>query len=949
MKFLTENRFSFVSAALARDSFGVVHFTGTEALSSLYQFTITLVTDQPDIDLAAVLRQPATFTIHRPDDQRVDFNGILSEFEQLHAFNDCIFYRARLRPRLWWLTLTHHNQVCLDMPVVPSAQGAASSSLIGRALIDGGLTTLDFEFRTQKNYQPLEYVCQYDESHYDFFARWLEREGLYYFFEQTPSGEKVVITDSLISHVELPQEGRLIYAPPSGLDSQHHDEVIKTLICRQKMLPKKVLLRDHNYQRPTLEVVGSATVDPRGRGETYVYGDFFLTPEEGNRLAAIHAESLLCRQCQFFGEGTVPFMMPGYTFTLQEHFRRDFNRKYLVCDVSHQGNQTGYLVAGLQGALTDIERTVSYRNSFTAIPAETQFRPQRLTAKPRIAGTLHASIDAEGSGEYAELDDQGRYKVRLPFDINDQHQAGKASCFLRMAQPYAGPKRGMHFPLPKGTEVLLTFIGGDPDRPLIAGAVPNPETPSPTTARNQTESVIQTGGDNTIRIEDKKGMERIILQSPTADSWVRIGAPNDPPAVPNPVSAHLGRWLPDHGIRLFTANDIWREAQERFGEYHCGFNGAAPQGEENGAPKIGTMLNNFATTYKPAGMMSRHGNQAQDWEDILASGHVEVSSLDTIKTQEGNVYDFGGHRSFNLGVRYQEHHIEPTATLNAKQPYDLLDSGGAEFTSMAWPALKDGADASLDGTWPPSLGMWVEKKVGASYAYAKGDAVNVAKGSTLDITHGGRHVEVKFRGDDSLSFWSKSEGGVTNEKKWTKDGTLILETTVDTNSATSSETIYDRNLGTLASYTTKANSGGGLASFSFVMSAKATSDISLGVASAFSLSVAAKVDLELSAAAKLHLELSAAATAKIGIAAALELEMWWNPAGKLKLKNKHFEYHGMGSKLDKREDLIARLGKFVVAKETGLISVRDFKLESSKLKYKMRKLGLRTGIEMAGL
>jgi len=525
MKFLTEKRFSFVSSALAADSFGVVHFTGTEALSSLYEFDITLVTDDPALDLDAVLRQPATFTIHRPDEQPVDFNGILAHFEQLHQFNDCIFYRALLRPRLWWLTLTRHNQVCLNLPVVPPPQGAAQSSLIGQVLKDGGLSALDYTFRTQKTYAPLEYVCQYGESHYDFMARWLEREGLYYFFEQSASNEKLVITDSVLSHVDLPHEGKLLYAPPSGLDAQHHDEVIKMLTCRQKMLPQKVLLKDHNYERPTLEVTGTAEVDPKGRGEAYLYGDSFLTPEEGNRLAGIYAEALLCRKIEFFGESTVPFLMPGYTFALDRHYRRDFNRKYLVTEVRHEGNQTGYLISGLQGALSGIEQGVSYRNSFTAIPAPVQFRPERITRKPRIAGTLHATIDAEGSGQYAELDDQGRYKVRLPFDLNDAHQSGKASSYLRMAQPYAGPKRGMHFPLPKGTEVLLTFINGDPDRPIIAAAVPNPETPSPTTARNQTEAVLCTGGGSKIHMEDKIGSEGLLIQSgsPLQQSHIAIG------------------------------------------------------------------------------------------------------------------------------------------------------------------------------------------------------------------------------------------------------------------------------------------------------------------------------------------------------------------------------------------------------------------------------------------
>lgn len=928
MKFLTEKRFSFVSSALAADSFGVVHFTGTEALSSLYEFDITLVTDDPGLDLDAVLRQPATFTIHRPDEQQVDFNGILAHFEQLHQFNDCIFYRALLRPRLWWLTLTQHNQVCLNLPVVPPPQGAEQSSLIGRVLNDGGLSALDYAFRTQKTYAPLEYVCQYSESHYDFMARWLEREGLYYFFEQSGANEKLVLTDSVLSHVDLPHEGKLLYAPPSGLDAQHHDEVIKMLTCRQKMLPQKVLLKDHNYERPTLEVSGSADVDPKGRGEAYVYGEYFSTPEEGDRLAKMYAEALLCHKIEFYGESTVPFMMPGYTFSLDRHYRRDFNRKYLVTEVRHEGNQTGYLVSGLQGALSDIEHGVSYRNSFTAIPASVQFRPERITKKPRIAGTLHATIDAEGSGQYAELDDQGRYKVRLPFDLNDEHKSGKASSFLRMAQPYAGPKRGMHFPLPKGTEVLLTFIGGDPDRPIIAAAVPNPETPSPSTARNQTEAVICTGGSNKLRIEDQQGKESIILESPTADSWVRIGAPNNGPTQDSG----------ENGIRLHTTEKYWLEAEERYGEYHSGKNDAAPVSNGSGPPKIGDLLKHFDQNYKPSGMLSRHGGQAETWDTVLANSHVEVSSLDTVNTQEGNIYDFGGYWNYNLGNCYKENYMDQKATLNTKLEHDLLDKGGPAFTKLTFPTLKDGAQSTLDGDWPPANGMWVEKKVGNAYDYVKGDSVGVTVGSSLDIHHGGRKVEVSYRGDGSLGTWSWKEKGVTQARVWTPEGICIEYTTSDFNACTESKTIYDCNLGTLASYSTSANTGGGLASFELTMAAKATSEIKLGAVAAFSLSVGGKVEVVLSAAAE----------AKIGIGAALEFEMWWNPSGKLQLKNGKFEYHGLGSHLDKEEAIKLKVKDLYIENALGWMTNKDFEASENKLKMELNKLDMNVGLYIGG-
>ena len=245
-------------------------------------------------------------------------------------------------------------------------------------------------------------------------------------------------------------------------------------------------------------------------------------------------------------------MMPGYTFTLKDHYRGSFNQTYLVTRVGHEGNQTGYLLAGITMGHED--RGVYYRNSFSSIVSTVQFRPEQKAAMPRISGTLTAKIDAAGSGQYAELDTQGSYTVIVPFDTSGRKD-GKASAPVRMAQPYAGSDHGMHFPLHKGTEVLLTFIDGDPDRPIIQSAVPNPETQSPVKVNNQTMSAITTAGGNKIHIEDKAGSERILLHSPKQRSFIRIGAPNDP-SVSEEYEGY--NFIPeaDAGLRKTTAGPL---------------------------------------------------------------------------------------------------------------------------------------------------------------------------------------------------------------------------------------------------------------------------------------------------------------------------------------------------------------------------------------------------------
>ena len=516
MDYLTNKKFSFTSDALSPNTFGVVKFVGTEGISKCYTFEVTLVSDNLEVDLQGVMENPAKLTLHRDEGDDVSYHGILLSFEQLHEVNRLAFYRAHLVPRLTWLSFTKHNQVFLDKSV---------PEIIEACLKDGGLTGADFEMRLKGSYDPIEYVCQYGESHLNFVSRWCQREGIYYFFEQTDAGEKVVFTDTRISHTPLSQGDTITYSPVSGLEAAHEKEIVSSFHCRMNLTPQSVLLKDYNYRKPSLDVSGSADVDAKGRGQVYSYGDHIRTPEEGDRIAKIKAEGLLCRKEVFHGEGSVPYMMPGYTFTLKDHYRGSFNQSYLVTDVSHEGNQTGYLLAGITMGHED--RGVYYRNSFSSIVSTVQFRPEHDAEKPRISGTLTAKIDAAGSGQYAELDTQGRYTVIVPFDTSGRKD-GKASAPIRMAQPYAGSDHGMHFPLHKGTEVLLTFIDGDPDRPIIQAAVPNPETQSPVNVNNQTMSAITTAGGNKIHIEDKAGSERILMHSPNQKSFIRIGAPNDP-------------------------------------------------------------------------------------------------------------------------------------------------------------------------------------------------------------------------------------------------------------------------------------------------------------------------------------------------------------------------------------------------------------------------------------
>jgi type VI secretion system secreted protein VgrG len=535
-------KFSFEIQGFPRDTFLVIRFQGEEALAKLYQFDVSLYcTDDEGVDFDKVFSGDAALTILRPDGD-VTFHGIVTSFEQREQTGQYTVYQARLSPKHWWLTQAEHNKIFLDRDV----RDFLAESFKGAGLIEGA----DFEFRLMRSYPVKQYVCQYNETCFAFMSRWLERDGMYYYFEHGDFGVKMVVTDVSSSHLPMPHGKTLSYSPPSGLDADLAEETVSRFTLTQVPVAGTVVLKDYNYRTPSLDLECSARIDSGGNGAVCIYGEHYQTRSEGEALASVRAEAIACRRRLFGGESSVPYVRPGYTFELKKHYRGAFNREYLAIEVLHEGSQEAYLTNGLGLELAGSAGEMFYRNTFTAIASDVQFRSQRLTPRPRLSGTLNAKIDAAGTGEYAEVDSQGRYKVIMPFDLSGRDQ-GRATAWLRMAQPYAGADHGMHFPLHKGTEVLILCVDGDPDRPIIASAVSNPETPSPVTDANQTMAMVTTAGQNKIHMQDQEGSQRILMQTPTANTWLRLGAPNDPPPDPgDPEPAEV------NGATIYTA-DGW--------------------------------------------------------------------------------------------------------------------------------------------------------------------------------------------------------------------------------------------------------------------------------------------------------------------------------------------------------------------------------------------------------
>lgn len=513
-KLAANKRFEFASGAFEADKFAVVNMTGFEAISKPFRFTLTLVSDDSNIDFETVLQSTATFRIYAPDGaSSVPYYGVLAEFEQLQQSDGYVFYRAVLVPRLWHLSLYQMSEVYLNEQTIPQiVETVLKSSRLGRA---------DYAMKLSGSYRERSFVCQYQETHLDFLSRWMEKEGMYFYFDHDGTAEQLVVLDNRSMHPA--QAVKVLYRPVNALDTGNAADSVQDFVCRQKPMPQQVVLRDYNHRKASVELKVSEPVTANGIGEVNLYGENFRDEAEGQRYAKLRAEEILCSAKVFTGEATAVGLRSGYFMELARHYRDNFNGQYLVTEVHHEGSQAGALLAGIQSSYSEGSGETVYRSTFRAIPAATQFRAERTTAKPRVTGTMNATIDAEGSSDYADLDAYGQYKVQLPFDNSDK-AAGKGSARMRMASPYAGSDHGMNFPLHKNAEVLLSFIDGDPDQPVILGAVPNSENPSVVNHDNPYQNQITTAGGNLLHMGDQAGKEIMWLHSPFHNSTIGIGS-----------------------------------------------------------------------------------------------------------------------------------------------------------------------------------------------------------------------------------------------------------------------------------------------------------------------------------------------------------------------------------------------------------------------------------------
>lgn len=496
-----ESRIIAVQTPLGDNVVLLQRLAGIEGISRLFTFHLDLLSENASIAFNDIVGQRVTITIHLASGATRYVNGFVSRFIQSGRDSRFAHYQAEVVPWLWFLTRNANCRIFQQKTVL---------EIIKKVFQDLGFSG-QFKDKTQGSYETREYVVQYRETDFNFVSRLMEEYGIFYYFEHELSKHTMVLADASSAHQPCPGQEKAIFDSTSRI---LEEERVTGFQIGQELKTGAYSMNDYNFETPLTDLdVTEPTLYTVANNSTFELYDFpgiYLKKPEGETGAKVHMQEQEAAHLVGNGTSSCGAFTPGYRFDLEDHYRKDLNKSYVLTEVRHDANCGGAYYTGQS------EEEETYTNQFGVIPYTVPYRPSRITPRPFVQGPQPAVVVGP-SGEEIYTDKYGRVKVQFFWD-----REGKAnensSCWLRVSQLWAGKQWGAMWIPRIGQEVIVDFYEGDPDRPVVTGRVYNADEMPPYPLPDEmTKSTIKSystkggGGFNEIRFEDKKGKEQVFF------------------------------------------------------------------------------------------------------------------------------------------------------------------------------------------------------------------------------------------------------------------------------------------------------------------------------------------------------------------------------------------------------------------------------------------------------
>ena len=503
MAITQQSRMAKVSSPLGDNALVMERLAGSESLGRLFHYELSLASENSSLKLNALLGKPMGLAVQLADGSDRYFHGIVARCSQTAHRGQFASYQVTLKPWLWLLSRTSDRRI-FQSKTVPD--------IVKQVFRDLGFS--DFEDALTRSYREWDYCVQYRETSFDFVSRLMEQEGIYYYFRHEQERHVLVLCDAYGAHSTAPGYARVPFYP---LDDQMRErDHIHDWHLAHEVQPGSLALNDYDFQRPSARLEVRSSIAREHSNAAYPLYDYpgeYVQSKDGEQYARNRIEAIQAQYEQIRLKGNARGLGSGHLFSLTDYPRDDQNREYLIVDSEYTITQDLYESG--RGS-----ESFQFDSSLTCIDASQVFRPLPLTTQPIVQGPQTAMVVGP-KGEEIWTDQFGRVKVHFYWDRHDQSNEN-SSCWIRVSQNWAGKNWGS-IQIPRiGQEVIVSFLEGDPDRPIITGRVYNAEQTVPydlpaNATQSGTKSRSSKGGTpanfNEIRMEDKKGEEQLFIHA----------------------------------------------------------------------------------------------------------------------------------------------------------------------------------------------------------------------------------------------------------------------------------------------------------------------------------------------------------------------------------------------------------------------------------------------------